>query len=85
MKIKAFWFTSTLTLYQHLNDFWEQGFALHCLFIKPEKKQYEQIGSDVDRDTAILGITTEIIPLFNIEVALASEEWWQRYNEYVNP
>jgi hypothetical protein len=77
MKIKALWFTSTLTLYQHLNDdFWEQGFALHCLFIKPEKKQYESMSSDVDGDTAILGITTEIIPLFNIEVASATEEWW---------
>ncbi len=82
----SFWFTSTLTLYQYLNDdFWEQGFAFRCLFIKPEKKEYEPMGSDIERETAIIGITTEMLKLFQIERAFASEEWWNRYNEFVRP
>lgn len=82
----SFWFSSTLSLYQHLSDdFWEQGFAFRCLFVKPEKKNYEPMGGDVERETAILGITTEIRELYRIEGAIASQEWWNRYNEYVRP
>jgi hypothetical protein len=82
----SFWFSSTLSLYQHLSDdFWEQGFAFRCLFVKPEKKNYEPMGSDVERETAILGITKEILALYQIERAFASPEWWNRYNEYVKP
>ena len=82
----SLWFTSTPTLYQHLNDdFWEQGFGFRSLFIKPEKKPYEPLRDGSVREAAIQGIIAEMIPLFNIEGALATEEWWRRYNEYVKP
>ena len=82
----SFWFSSTLSLYQHLSDdFWEQGFAFRCLFIRPEKKNYSPMPEEIERETAILGITTEILPLRQIERAFADDEWWKRYNEFVKP
>ncbi len=82
----SFWFSSTLTLYQHLgDDFWEQGFAFRCLFIRPEKKEYLPMSNNVVRETAILDITTELLDLYEIEGALASDEWWSAYNDFVKP
>ena len=80
----SFWFSSTLSLYQNLSDdFWEQGFAFRCLFVKPEKKEYEPMGGDIERETAIEGIISQIKPLYQIERAVVSQEWWDRYNDYV--
>ena len=82
----SFWFSSTLSLYQNLSDdFWEQGFAFRCLFIRPEKKEYEPMGGDIERETALEGIISEIKPLYQIERAVATQEWWDRYDDYVKP
>ncbi|MCL4480403.1 MAG: hypothetical protein M1113_02835, partial [Candidatus Thermoplasmatota archaeon] len=56
-----------------------------CLFVKPEKKEYEPMGGDIERETAIEGIISQIKPLYQIERAVASQEWWDRYNQYVKP
>lgn len=82
----SFWFSSTLSLYQHLSDdFWEQGFAFRCLFIKPEKKNYSPMTGEMERQTTIEGISNEIAALSGITRAFADNEWWNRFNQFVEP
>ncbi len=82
----SFWFSSTLSLFQHLSDdFWEQGYAFRCLFIKPEKKEFEPMGNGILREEAIKNIATQMEPLYEIQEATATEEWWEKYNEFVKP
>jgi hypothetical protein len=81
----SFWFSSTLTIYQYLNDdFWDQGFAYRCLFIKPEASRYTGMNNP-DARIANEKILNEIIELNSIQYAEASEEWKKKYDEYVAP
>ena len=41
------------------------------------------MGGDIERETALEGIISQIKPLYQIERAVASQEWWDRYNDYV--
>ena len=83
----SFWFASTLTLYQQLNDdFWEQGFAFRCLFIKPEEIPFSRFDLDkTKRKIVIEEIINEIIELRNIKYAIPSDDWENKYNEFIKP
>ena len=83
----SFWFASTLTLYEQLtDDFWEQGFAFRCLFIKPEETPFTGFNlHNNQRDLEIQRIINEIIELRDVKYAVPSDDWALKYNEFIKP
>ena len=83
----SFWFASTLTLYEQLtDDFWEQGYGFRCLFIKPEATPFTGFNLHNNlRDLEIQRIINEIIELRDIKYALPSDDWENKYNEFIEP
>lgn len=77
------WFAGTELFFKYVNEeFWDQGFALRCQWIKPEDVPFQELHQGQNDSLQWKDeMFTELREMSKIEIVYATNEFMQLYNE----